>query len=723
MDNRKYIFWLVLSLGFYVVWINVAPKLFPGIFKPAVEAPANVPAADDLASDNPPLESDAPAPAAEPTVEPAAEPTESAEPTAEPVAEAQPQRPLQTHAPRTVTLGAAGYEKGYLITVTLTTAGGSIESLELNDPRYTTLDRKQKFRLLGHAVDWETLPGGLLRMPRTLETPVDLIDKQLEAYDTKLRDVHWNMVTPAVGEPVGDEVVFNYTSPDGALEVVKTYRIHPVANPNDANPAAYLLDIDLKLHNHSAGVVSPVYIVQGPTGIPIENEPLARILREVKVGTLSPSGAVTPIHLAASEVFSQTVKAEAGGKAVDTWNEPVQYAGIDVQYFGSLILPLQQQLDTDDDGQADQTIEFVEPQLMYGNEKKKRNSDVSVLLNSRPVELAAGQAVTHKFQLFAGPKRPDLLDPIRAKEVIQFGNIPFIGWLPPFSLNPYVAHFIMWLLSYLHDSINLPYAVCIIAITIAVRGVMFPLSVRQAAQAEKMKILAPEMKKIQERYKDKPEEYAKAIGEFNRKNNANPLYGCLPMLLQMPVFFGLYGALGQAVDLRLAKFLWIDNLAGQDALFHLPFTVPWFGWNEFNLLPIMAVALFMIQAKVMTPPATSEDQEFTQKMQMAMMLAIGFAFYTVPAGLCVYIIVSSGWGLAERFLIKRFWPHIYDQKVATDGGDAASGGGGGSAAPTAPRAPNWFERLLAAADDAKSTTSSQASARGDSNRKKKPKRF
>ncbi|MCA8991181.1 MAG: membrane protein insertase YidC [Planctomycetaceae bacterium] len=731
MDNRKYIYWLVLSVGFYLLWLNIAPRFFPGMFKPKVEVvdAEGAEEAEPGAEENLDSAVDASAtdesPAANPNAENAGD--DSAEAAA---VDAAPELPeLKKHDHKTVVLGEGGYDKGFLITVTLTSTGAAVESVDLNDPRYTTLDRQQKYRVIGNKVDWEGLPGALLREPKTFETPVDLIDAQLKPYGVSLRTVDWQYKQPEQqagdGDTHHDVAIFSYLSPDEQLEVVKTYRIHHVANPAESNPSEYLIDVKLSLINHSAKAQEAIYVVQGPTGTHVENETYARTQRELKIGTATTSGGVTPVNLRSTEVRTQVQKAEDGGDEVETWVEPVRYAGVDVQYFGALIFPQDQLLDTDKDGKPDQTIDFVEPLLLYSEKENKRNCDVSLLMHSRPVKLAAGATQDYSFQMFVGPKRPDLLAPLGARDVIHFGTIPFIGWLPPFSLNPYVAHFVMWLLAFLHDTLALPYALSIIAVTIIVRGAMFPLSVRQAAQAEKMKILAPEMKKIQEKYKDKPEEYAQAISAFNKKNGTNPLYGCLPMLLQMPIFFGLYGALGQAVDLRLAQFLWVDNLAGQDALFHLPFTVPWFGWTEFNLLPILAVALFILQAKIMTPPPTSEDQEFQQKMQMAMMLAIGFAFYSMPAGLCLYIICSSGWGFAERFIIKRFWPHIYDPKLAPDDAGGAPGAAAAAvvAGPEQPREPTWFEKLLAAADEARANTGAQQSGRGESNRKKKPKRF
>ncbi|MCA9080377.1 MAG: YidC/Oxa1 family insertase periplasmic-domain containing protein [Planctomycetaceae bacterium] len=697
MDNRRFFLYLALSIGFYLIWINVAPRLFPGMFKPPV--PEQVAADDDALNDNKPKatiqdEVEIPEPANFPT--------------------------------KTVELGTEGYDAGYLITAAFTTKGGSIAWVDLNDQRYTTLDRKAKFRVLGHEVDWLGQPGALMRLPNTCETSVKAIDDQLRHHKQNLREVDWEIVDQGP-----EHIQFRYPAPDGTLEVIKSYHIHKMENPADSNPAAYLIDFDLKIRNLSEQALQTTYVLQGPSGLPLENGDSTRVYREIKLGTLNESGDVTPIHMRAADVIEQTKRAAKGVKPVDTWREPIKYAGVDVQYFAGLILPREDQhVDVDGDGEPDSYFEVVSPLLLAGDDGAKLKADVSILLNSAPLELAPQAEVVHKLNVFAGPKRPDLLNPINARDVIYFGEIPLVGWLPPFSLNPVVARFIMWFLTYMHESFAIPYAFCIMAITVMVRGLMFPISVKQVAQAEKMKLLQPELKKLQDKYKDKPEEYARAMGDFQRKNNYNPIMGCLPMLLQIPIFFGLYGALGQAVDLRLAQFLWIDNLAGQDSLFDLPFTVPWFGWTKFNLLPIVTVALFITQQKLMTPPATSEDQEMMQKVSKYMMVVIGFMFYTVPAGLCLYIIVSSVWGFTERFLIRRFWPHIFDQQIVAHDAPAivttaTNSGSKGTATATANPSenPSWFQRLLAAADEARNATPNQASGRGESNRKKKPKKY
>lgn len=192
------------------------------------------------------------------------------------------------------------------------------------------------------------------------------------------------------------------------------------------------------------------------------------------------------------------------------------------------------------------------------------------------------------------------------------------------------------------------------------------------------------------------------------------MVGCLPALLQLPIFIGLYQSLYQAVDLRLARFLWVENLAAPDALYPLGFQVPWFGWSEFNLLPILTVALFIAQQKMFTPPPTSEEQEMQYKMMNVMMIAIGFAFYRVPAGLCLYFISSSLWGMCERQLLKTFG-HTKEQAE----GDLQKKPVAKKPDEKESKAPGWFERMLEAADRAKNSTDGQGQRRFSKQEKKK----
>jgi YidC/Oxa1 family membrane protein insertase len=168
-----------------------------------------------------------------------------------------------------------------------------------------------------------------------------------------------------------------------------------------------------------------------------------------------------------------------------------------------------------------------------------------------------------------------------------------------------------------------------------------------------MKELQPRLEELKKKFGSDKEKFAMAQMQLWREHKINPMSGCLPLFVQFPVFTGLWMALNSSVDLRRAPFLYIRNLAAPDALFHLPFVVPYLGWTDFNLLPFFTVALFVVQQKMFMPPPTDEQQEMQQKMMKYMMIVMGLMFYKVASGLCIYFIASSLWGFAERKLLPK----------------------------------------------------------------------
>ncbi|MEZ6068649.1 MAG: YidC/Oxa1 family membrane protein insertase, partial [Planctomycetaceae bacterium] len=235
----------------------------------------------------------------------------------------------------------------------------------------------------------------------------------------------------------------------------------------------------------------------------------------------------------------------------------------------------------------------------------------------------------------------------------------------------------------------------------------------------KMKDINPKLQEIKTKYAGDKEAMTRAQLELMRKHGYNPVAGCLPLILQLPIFIGLYNALNNAVDLRMAKFLWIDNLAAPDNLFDLPFNLPFLG-SQFNLLPLITIVLFIIQNKLFTPPPTNEEQALQQKMMNFMMIFFGVMFYHVPAGLCVYFIASSLWGICERKLLDR---HRKPLEAAGGVLDLQEGTGytktdGTKNSPEDSKQPGFLARLLEAADAAKQQQNGQSSG-GDRRTKSK----
>jgi len=214
--------------------------------------------------------------------------------------------------------------------------------------------------------------------------------------------------------------------------------------------------------------------------------------------------------------------------------------------------------------------------------------------------------------------------------------------------------------------------------------------------------------------------------ELWRKHKINPFSGCAPLVLQLPVFIGLYTALSSAVDLRLASFLWIENLAAPDHLFQLPFRIPYLG-DYFNLLPVLTVFLFLAQQKLFMPPPVDEQTEAQYKMMNVMTLMFGFLFWHQAAGLCIYFIASSVWGIAERKLLGTGSVAPQERASEDESSDAtvvvkkpASSAKDAGNGKESPRVPGFLQRLMdAAADAQQQAEKNQRQKHGQGKKKKK----
>ena len=206
-----------------------------------------------------------------------------------------------------------------------------------------------------------------------------------------------------------------------------------------------------------------------------------------------------------------------------------------------------------------------------------------------------------------------------------------------------LVDFVVYVLNAIYGVVG-NYGIAIIIVTILMRIVIFPLTLKQEKSMKKMRDLQPEIEKIKEKYKDSPQEYQQKTAELYRESGVNPLGGCLPLLIQMPVFVALYWAFsGNAIPAD-AKFLWF-TLKQPDRLFMI-------GNFAFNLLPILNVGVTYIQQKIMTN--TTSGQESTQQMKTMlymMPLMMLFIFYKMPSGVTLYYLVSGALSLVQQYFI------------------------------------------------------------------------
>jgi YidC/Oxa1 family membrane protein insertase len=289
--------------------------------------------------------------------------------------------------------------------------------------------------------------------------------------------------------------------------------------------------------------------------------------------------------------------------------------------------------------------------------QQKQITNTTFRILSKTKTLKPGESLSHEFTLFAGPKRQSLLDNYKLGDLIYFGWFGFVA-------RPMTAT-----LHFFHDYIAFNYGLAIILLTVLVRLCMFPLSRKQTLNAQKMQELQPEIKRIQEKYKKDVEGRTKAQQELFRKHNYNPLGGCLVLFIQLPIFIGLYRSLQVDVMLRDAALIpmeairWCSNLAAPDMLYDWSWFMPaWINSGAgmlglgpyFNILPLVTIGMFIAQQKMFMPPPADEQAALQQKMMNFMMIFMGIMFYKVAAGLCIYFVASSLWGMGERkFLPKK----------------------------------------------------------------------
>ena len=190
------------------------------------------------------------------------------------------------------------------------------------------------------------------------------------------------------------------------------------------------------------------------------------------------------------------------------------------------------------------------------------------------------------------------------------------------------------------------YGIAIIIVTVLMRIIIFPLTLKQEKSMKKMRELQPELEKIKEKYKDNPQEYQQKTAELYRESGVNPLGGCLPLLIQMPVFVALYWAFsGNAIPAD-ATFLWF-NLKQPDKLFMI-------GNFAFNLLPILNTGVTYLQQKIMSGATQGQDgNNQLQSMMYTMPLMMLFLFYRMPSGVTLYYLVSGALSLAQQYIIMK----------------------------------------------------------------------
>jgi len=256
-----------------------------------------------------------------------------------------------------------------------------------------------------------------------------------------------------------------------------------------------------------------------------------------------------------------------------------------------------------------------------------------------PGSLAAGETHNERFNVYVGVKDHGTLKALAPglHKLVQLGWFAFFGRILLFILHLFHGVLGNWGLS-------------IIALTVFVKGIFFPLTQASFRSSQAMQAIQPKLAKIREDYKDNPEELNRKTMAMFKENGVNPVAGCLPMFIQLPVWISLYNLLLSSVDIYHVEFLYLKDLTSVD-----PYAV----------LPFVVVCLMLVQQQFM--PTGNMDPTQARMMKL-MPLIFGFFFFTFPSGLVIYIFVNMLLTILQQWWIKRSWSASSAAAIGSENG-------------------------------------------------------
>ncbi len=381
----------------------------------------------------------------------------------------------------------------------------------------------------------------------------------------------------------------SFVSQDQNKRIVKEFSI-----PKDS----YTIGLETKTLNLSSSpLLLTQHLILGKLDLSVKN-PQSRY-QGVFVGTKEKS-----LHLAAGKEFI---------------SQDVKFIGLRDQYFCAIVEPVA--------GEGSGYVKKINPQ----------ESEVGMQLQE--ISLKPGAQIGQSYRIYLGPQDLKTINTIKPEwaAIIYYGTFDFI------------AQLLLQLLGFFYSLVH-NWGWAIIILSLAVYLVLFPLTLKQMRSMKEMQLLQPKIEALRNELKNNPQRLNKEIMELYKEHKVNPLGGCLPLLLQMPIFFALYQALIRSVALRGAKFLWIKDLSAPDHFFTLKNAIPFLG-NQVNILPIlMAIGMF-VQQKISMAKATGEAAQQQKMMSVIMPIMFGVIFYQMPSGLVLYWFVNSALMLTYQLRI------------------------------------------------------------------------
>ncbi|MDB0068601.1 membrane protein insertase YidC [Akkermansiaceae bacterium] len=318
-------------------------------------------------------------------------------------------------------------------------------------------------------------------------------------------------------------------------------------------------------------------------------------------------------------------------------DEGLDFAGVENQFFATIVDP------------ADKFTSTVRAKPSQVTLPPDRGGDITTLLTSTmslPDEnLAPENRKTLVFDIFMGPKNNALIRSLDGEK----DDVMNYGFFSPISRT------LNWILNFLSglfggDGNSWSWGWAVVALTILIRTVMWPLHAKSTRTMKRMSKLQPKMKALKEKYPDDPNKMQQETMKLYREFGVNPMGGCLPLIFQIPVFFGFFTMLQYAVELRNEPFMWVTDLSQPDTMGHLPFGLPFLGDPvPVNILPILMAVTMVLQMK-MTPKTGDKMQ---QRIMMFMPIMFFFFCYNFASALALYWTTQNIFSIAQTWIMAK----------------------------------------------------------------------
>ncbi len=399
------------------------------------------------------------------------------------------------------------------------------------------------------------------------------------------------------------ELKFTYLNPSG-LKIIKTLKFY-----NDS----YKIDAKVAFQKTtSRDIYIPEYRLSWGPGIREEEQKTGRRYGQFSGPVSLINGKLEKDTLTKSFIKGPTVKV-----GVPTIHQgEVGWVALKSKYFMAALVP----------------SEVAQATVIEKDEKNK----ATVGIKMAPFSLKGKERVSQKFIIYLGPKDYELVKGL-GLGLEKAVDLAWWSWVAPISLL--LLRLFKWLYQLIPN-----YGVAIILITLFTKVILLPFTQKSFTHMRAMQAIQPKINALREKHKDNPQELNKHMMRLYREHKVNPLGGCFPMLLQMPIFFALFGLLYTSIDLRGAGFIWwIKDLSLPDTVGHL-------AGFPINILPILMGITTVIQQKMTTVDPRQA------KMMLLMPVFMTFIFYNFPSGLVLYWLVTNVLTIGQQHIIAKRMP-------------------------------------------------------------------